>query len=49
MVTSVERKVCAVLQVNYTLLVLCVAVVAGFKSSTAIGNAYGTQHHLPEL
>jgi K+ transporter len=29
------------LQVNYTLLVLCVAVVAGFQSGTAIGNAYG--------
>ncbi|KAF8059665.1 HAK2 [Scenedesmus sp. PABB004] len=28
-------------EVNWTLLVLCVAVVAGFRSGTAIGNAYG--------
>lgn len=32
---------CLLPQVNYTLLVLCVAVVAGFQSGTAIGNAYG--------
>jgi KUP system potassium uptake protein len=28
-------------EVNYTLMLLCIAVVAGFRSSTAIGNAYG--------
>lgn len=28
-------------EVNATLLLLCIAVVAGFQSSTAIGNAYG--------
>lgn len=28
-------------EVNYFLLVLCLAVVAGFQSGTAIGNAYG--------
>jgi K+ transporter len=33
----------AVVEVNYMLLVLCIAVVAGFQSGTAIGNAYGEQ------
>lgn len=27
--------------INWILLVLCIAVVAGFRSGTAIGNAYG--------
>ncbi len=28
-------------EVNYLLLVSCIAVVAGFQSGTAIGHAYG--------
>ena len=33
----------AAAEVNYMLLVLCIAVVAGFQSGTAIGNAYGAE------
>lgn len=29
------------LQVNYTIMLLCIAVVAGFKDTVALGNAYG--------
>lgn len=28
-------------EVNYTLMILCIAVVVGFRKTTAIGNAYG--------
>ena len=28
---------------NYTLMILCLAAVGGFKTSAALGNAYGAQ------
>jgi K+ transporter len=42
LVTAAAAAVAAA-EVNYMLLVLCIAVVAGFQSGTAIGNAYGAQ------
>ncbi len=28
-------------EVNYVLMILCVAVVLGFRNSTTVGNAFG--------
>lgn len=36
-------------EVNYGLMVLCLAVVFGFRSATEIGNAYGTYQPLRDL
>ena len=39
--------------INWVLMVLCIAVTAGFKNQSQIGNAYGESnnllHHLVEL
>jgi K+ transporter len=43
LVTAAAAAAVAAAEVNYMLLVLCIAVVAGFQSGTAIGNAYGAQ------
>lgn len=32
-------------EVNYCMMVLCIAVVLGFQSGTQIGNAFGKYHH----